>query len=258
MNIFFIVLISASLPTCIKTLNESTYEDWKESLEFYLAITNMDLALREEKPTSLTNDSTEVEKALFEKWEHSNRVCLMVMKYTMENSIRQSIPETNDAKEFLKSVGEKFKTSDEAQKCQYLSLFVNTKYDGDIHIREHIMKLMSYYYKLKSLKVELGESTLIWQVLESLPPEFGVLLKTFYNTQKIKWTLDEMLAIVTSHNVQFVSSTLGTKNENKGHKGKLKVAKSFSHLEPKKLFKGNCKYCKSYGHKIDACFLLKR
>ena len=36
--------------TLVKTLNEINYEDWVESLKLYLAITNLDLTLREEKP----------------------------------------------------------------------------------------------------------------------------------------------------------------------------------------------------------------
>ena len=71
-----------------------------------------------------------------------------------------------------------------------------TKYDGVSGVREHIMKLVHYYNKLKSLKVELGESYLIWQVLESLPPQFD-MLKTSYNTQKDEWIVDEMIAIIT-------------------------------------------------------------
>ena len=81
------------------------YEDWKESLDLYLAITNMDLALREAEPPTLTDQSTVADKASREKWDHSNRVCLMVMKYTMEKSIRQSILETDNVVTFLKSVG---------------------------------------------------------------------------------------------------------------------------------------------------------
>nr|KYP43760.1 Retrovirus-related Pol polyprotein from transposon TNT 1-94 [Cajanus cajan] len=81
-----------------------------------------------------------------------------------------------------------------------------------------MMKLVHYYNKLKSLKVGLGESYLIWQVLESLPSQFDVL-KTSYNTQKEEWTIDEMIAIVSqeeasikktkSHSVQFIGSTSG-------------------------------------------------
>ncbi|KAJ1388503.1 gag-polypeptide of LTR copia-type [Sesbania bispinosa] len=143
----------------------------------------MDLSLREEEPPVLTPQSAVVQRASHKKWEHSNRVCLMVMKHTMEMSIQQSIPENDKAKDFLRSVGEKFNTFDKAQKGQYLSLLEKTKYDGVSGVREHMMKLVHYYNKLKSLKVELGESYLIWLVLESLSSHFDVL-KTSYNTQK--------------------------------------------------------------------------
>ena len=125
--------------TSVKTLNGTNYEDWKESLDLYLAITNMDLALREAVPPALTDQSTVANKASREKWDHSNRVCLMVMKYTMEKSIRQSILETDNAVTFLKSVGEKFKRFDKAQKGQFLGLLEKTKYDGASGVREHIM-----------------------------------------------------------------------------------------------------------------------
>jgi len=182
--------------TSVKTLNGTNFEDWKEFLDLYLVITNMDFSLREAEPSALTPESTTVQRASREKWEHSNRVCLMVMRYTMEKSIRQSILDNDNAKDFMRSVGEKFKTFDKAQKGQYLSLLEKTKYDGVNGVREHMMKLVHYYNKLKSLKVDLGDSYLIWQVMESLPSQFDVL-KTSYNTQKEEWTIDEMIAIIT-------------------------------------------------------------
>jgi len=93
-------------------------------------------------------------------------------------------------------VGEKFKTFDKAQKGQYLSLLEKTKYNGVSSVREHMMKLVHYYNKLKSLKVELGDSYLIWQIMESLPSQFDVL-KTSYNTQKEEWTIYEMIPIIS-------------------------------------------------------------
>ena len=126
-------LVPVSLPmqlTFVKTLNGTNYEDWKESLDLYLAITNMDLALREAEPPALTDQSTVADKASQEKWDHSNRVYHMVMKYTMEKSIRQSILETDNAITFLKSVSEKFKRFDKAQKGQFLGWLEKTKYDG--------------------------------------------------------------------------------------------------------------------------------
>lgn len=37
-------------------------------------INNLDLVLKTEKPTSLTNESTESHKTLYGKWEGSNKV----------------------------------------------------------------------------------------------------------------------------------------------------------------------------------------
>jgi len=182
--------------TSVKILNGTNFEDWKEYLDLYLAITNMDFSLREAESSALNPESTSVQRTSCEKWKHSNRVCLMVMRYTMEKSIQQSIPDIDIAKDFMKSVGEKFKTFDKAQKGQYLSLLEKTKYNGVNGVREHMMNLVHYYNKLKSLKVELGDSYLIWQVIESLPSKFDVL-KTSYNTQKEEWTIDEMIGIIS-------------------------------------------------------------
>ena len=60
---FFVVLISTSLPmqlTSAKTLNKTNFEDWKESLNLYLANTDMDSSLREEEPLAHTHKSTTV------------------------------------------------------------------------------------------------------------------------------------------------------------------------------------------------------
>ncbi|KAJ1376706.1 gag-polypeptide of LTR copia-type [Sesbania bispinosa] len=173
----------------------------------------MDLSLREEEPPTFTPESTIFQRASREKWEHSNR----------------SISENDKAKEFLRSISEKFKTFNKAQKGQYLYLHEKTKYDGVSGVREHMMKLVHYYNKLKSLKVELGESYLIWPVLKSLPSQFDVL-KSSYNTQKEEWTTDEMIVIISqeetsikktkSHSAQFIASTSGTKHMKKGFKGR--------------------------------------
>jgi len=197
----------------------------------------------------------------------------------MEKSIRQSIPEGDIAKDYLKSIGEKFTRFDKAKKCEYLSLFDKTKYDGTSGVQEHIMKLVNYYNKLKDLKVEIGESALIWRVLKSLPPQFDVM-RTSYNTQKAEWVIDEMIAIVVqekdslkksiSHSVNLAASTSSTKDVKKNyHKGKYhhdhkEKGKEMHQLEPKKkpfkstFFRGECKYCKKYGHKGSDCFILKK
>ena len=73
--------------TSVKTLNGTNFEDWTKSLKLYLAVINLDLALHEDE-SIINANSTPVQRAHHEKWNHFNKVCLMLMKYTMEKTIR--------------------------------------------------------------------------------------------------------------------------------------------------------------------------
>jgi hypothetical protein len=72
-----------------------------ESLTINLVIMNLDLASRVEALARLIEKSSAEEKTYYERWGHSNRTCLMIMKYTIDKSIRQSITCNNSAKDFL-------------------------------------------------------------------------------------------------------------------------------------------------------------
>jgi hypothetical protein len=120
----------------------------------------------------------------------------MIMKYTIDKSIRQSITCIDSAQEFLVAVGNKFTKFDKAENGTFMKLFTTTTYDGVSRVREHIMKLTHFFNKLRQMKVELVDNFLVWQVLGSLPSQFDAL-KTTYNGQRDEWSLSEMTAIVT-------------------------------------------------------------
>ncbi|KAL6348137.1 hypothetical protein AAG906_039585 [Vitis piasezkii] len=69
-----------------------------------MTLQNLDLALRVDEPSKLTDVSSADERLFYERWEHSNRSCLMVMKYTMDKSIKECGPKTERAKDFLEYV----------------------------------------------------------------------------------------------------------------------------------------------------------
>jgi len=52
------------------------------------------------------------------------------MKNSMEEAIKDNIPEVTNAMKFLVDVGNKFKKFDKTKKSTYLSLLTKTKYDG--------------------------------------------------------------------------------------------------------------------------------
>ena len=78
-----------------------------------------------------------------------------------------------------------------------LTKLISMKYKGKGNIKEYIMEMSNLALKLKSLKLELGEDLLVHLVLISLPAHFGQF-KVSYNTQKDKWSLNELI----SHCVQ--------------------------------------------------------
>ncbi|RDX88854.1 hypothetical protein CR513_29487, partial [Mucuna pruriens] len=190
----------------------------------------------------------------------------MKMKYTMEKTIKDNIHDIENARKFLNVVGEKFRRFDKAKNAYYLSLLRKTNYDGVGGICENVMKMVNWYNKLKSMKVELGEDFLIWQNVES--------------------SIDEMISILTQeeeiirkgkfHNLQFVSHNDNNKKKKffkvKGKKFQFKKKRNgnseyssnsfgkhsregFDKLKHK--FNANCKFCEMLGHKQVDCLKFK-
>ena len=63
---------------------------------------DLDLALRVSSPASLTVESSSDEKRDIERWEKSNRMCLMIIKKAIPEAFRGTISETiKTTKEFV-------------------------------------------------------------------------------------------------------------------------------------------------------------
>ena len=67
------------------------------------------------------------------------------------------------------------------------------RYKGKENIREYIIEMSNLVTRLKALKLELSKDILVHLVLISLPTQFSPF-KISYNTQKEKWTLNELIA----------------------------------------------------------------
>ena len=72
-------IVSANI-NFIHILNGTNFKDWKENVLIILGCMDLDLALRTEQPPPLTTDSSAKAKKDFEKWDHSNRMILMIRK----------------------------------------------------------------------------------------------------------------------------------------------------------------------------------
>lgn len=162
-------------------------------IELALGLQGYDVALREPEPI-VTDESTADQISKRENWHNKNRMALLLMKRTITETVRGSIPDTEYALEYLQSISEKYKESEKAESSVLMHSLVTMSFDGTGSIREYIMKQIDVATKLRNLQFEVGDQFLVHLVLNSLPAEY-TQLKVTHNTQKDKWGLNELISI---------------------------------------------------------------
>ena len=68
--------ISLQLST-IKPLTGNNFKEWFESFNVHMTLQNLDLALWVDEQSKPTDVSSADERLFYERWEHSNRSCLI-------------------------------------------------------------------------------------------------------------------------------------------------------------------------------------
>nr|XP_043626002.1 uncharacterized protein LOC122597477 [Erigeron canadensis] len=153
-----------------------------------------DLAIRQDEPAAITEQSTREQKAAYDRWEKANRLSLMLVKNTIHLSIRGAIPNSDKVKEYLKSVEDHFKGSSKALASNLMLQMLTLKYDGSSGVREHIMKMTDMANKLKSLEMEVSDNFLVHFIMTSLPARFDTF-KVNYNAMKDKWSTSDLISM---------------------------------------------------------------
>ena len=85
----------------ILVLNGSNFAKWKEHIIIVLGYMDLDYALRVDEPLMITKNSSADVNTTDERWECSNRMCLMIMKHSIFDTIRGATFEEENAKKFL-------------------------------------------------------------------------------------------------------------------------------------------------------------
>ncbi|XP_047339772.1 uncharacterized protein LOC124943278 [Impatiens glandulifera] len=119
-------------------------------------------------PMTHRENSSTGDEANYEKWEMSNRMCLMIIKC--------GIPE-----------------NDKEETYAILAFLITLKYKGNGNKREHILEMSHIVSRLKALKLDLSEDLLGHLILLSLPSHYNQF-KVSYNCQKEKWSLNELIS----------------------------------------------------------------
>ena len=82
---------------------------------------DLDLALRTERPTPTPENLDEVK---IEKWDRSNRMCLMIMKRSIPEAFRGSIAESMNAKMFFEEIEQYFAKNEKSEASNLLANLV--------------------------------------------------------------------------------------------------------------------------------------
>ncbi|KAF7154829.1 hypothetical protein RHSIM_Rhsim01G0099400 [Rhododendron simsii] len=185
----------------VPTLTGPNFSEWSEHIQFTLGVLDLDMALLVEKPADITDESSEEQVYNFNSWERSNRLSLMFMKMTIANNIKTSLPHNTNALGYLKAVEDHFKSADKSLAGTIMAELTTMKYDGNRGVQEHILNMSDKAAKLATLGMKVDESFLVQFILNSLPTQFGPF-KIHYNTNKDKWSLNELTNMCVQEEVR--------------------------------------------------------
>ncbi|XP_057997430.1 uncharacterized protein LOC131176356 [Hevea brasiliensis] len=174
-----------SQASSVIVFNGLNFSEWCEQVKFHLGVLELDLALLEDKPTAITDTSSEEEKLYHKQWEWPNRLSLMFLRMTIANNIKTTIPQTENTKEYLNFVEEWFRSADKSLAGTLMAQLMTMKYNGSKSMHEHIIEMSDIAARLKTLGMAVDDSFLVQFILNSLPPEYGPF-QINYNTIKDK------------------------------------------------------------------------
>ena len=245
----------------IPMLNGTNFKTWHEKLQIVLGVMDLDLALRVSSSASLTAESSSDEKRDIERWEKSNRMCLMIIKKVIPEAFRGTISEMiKTAKEFLEEIKNRFAKDEKSETSTLLENLISMRYKGNGNIREYIIEMSHLASKSRAHKLDLSKDFLMHLVLVSLPTQFSQF-KVSYNCQKETWSLNELI----SHYVQeeerlkqekIESSHLTSTPKDKGNKRKKDKETTevpYQKKQHKEKMVDGCFFCGAVGHKKKQC-----
>ncbi|KAI3677451.1 hypothetical protein L2E82_51665 [Cichorium intybus] len=219
---------------------------------------DLDCALRTDPPAALTNTSTVEQKHVYEQWDRSNRMSLMVMKNSISVAIRGAILDSDNTKTYLSHVEDQFKGTSKAHASTLILKMLTTKYDGISGVRENIMTMSDMANKLKGMDMSISNGFLVHFIMTSLPVEYGPF-NINYNTHKEKWTMSELIAMcvqeeerlrIEKPDVAHLTTSNSKKRKSDSSKAPKTGADSCSDTSSSSPY---CKFCRKKGHYRSEC-----
>ena len=122
-----------------------------------------------------------------------------------------------------------FQANARVQRYEVSNKFYSRKMEENSDVSEHILRMSGYHNHLTQLGVNLPDDSVIYRVLQSLPPSYKSFVMN-YNMQGMDKTILELFAMLKvveveikkEHQVLMVNKTTSFKKKGKGKKGTSK------------------------------------
>ncbi|KAK9725519.1 hypothetical protein RND81_05G150200 [Saponaria officinalis] len=104
-------------------------------------------------PRPLKRTAPKPKKTRYEAWERSNRLSLNLMRMTMAENIKPSMPKTEKAREFMQKVKEcsQSELADKSIIGSLMSQLTTKRFDWSQPIHDHVTHMSNLASKLKTL-----------------------------------------------------------------------------------------------------------
>ncbi|KAF2320849.1 hypothetical protein GH714_031272 [Hevea brasiliensis] len=170
----------------IEMLTTTNFKQWKEEIDFTLAMGEIDLALRENEPvkpiTESSAESSTEQKEQYAKWDRSNLLSLLTIRRTIPNYLKSGLRSNVNAKAYLVAVEQRYFASDKVEARTLMNRLTNMKHNHVGSVREYILNMVHIQTKLRSLKLEISDDFILHLALNTLPLDFSQI-KIAYKTQ---------------------------------------------------------------------------
>ena len=258
----FVHVYFHSKATSVIKFNGLNFSEWCEQVQFHLGVLDLDLAFLNEKPSTLTANSSTKQRSSYNAWG-SNRPSLMFMRMIVVNNFKSTFKKNESTKEFMKLVEECSQSESVDKSLVGTLMFTLTpiKFDGSRIMYEHIVEMTNIAAILKSMGMEVNENFLVTFILNSLPPEHGPFHMN-YNFMKDKWNAHEFQSMLIQEEARLKKPGIHStnlmghkgvgkkprKNNGKSKQGLSKVNKSSAQIHKKEPSKEKCHLYRKPGH----------
>ena len=104
----------------------------------------------------------------------------LILKRTMTDVVRGSVPEKETASEYMEAIAQKFKENEKAEVSQLLDKLIGMKFNPSKSVREHIMRMIEITSSLNDLNMPFSADFVVHQSLRTLPTSFNQLKTTYF------------------------------------------------------------------------------